>query len=134
VPWGECKQIDLARGYILSHIAWPDVETAGGEFVVQFGVDEVNLPEIGLRGIARDARKMLHRRPAMRIVLDALPRKQANAGDRGFTEFVDGASRDRRYQSAHRRPLRRMPLLPWNSGRPGACTRWRDYIIRPNSP
>ena len=66
----------MARGDVLANLAGGHLEPLGKQFVKQLSVDEMDLPEIGLRGVLGDSGAMLHRDPAMRIAFDAEAREQ----------------------------------------------------------
>src|SRR3546814_19715743 len=55
---------------VLADLARPDVEPLRLQLVEQFGVDQVDLPEVRLGRIARDARAVLHRLAEMRVAGD----------------------------------------------------------------
>lgn len=67
----QLEERDAAGRDVLSHRAGRHRETGAGQLVVQLTVDEVHLPQVRLRGIPGDPRPVLHRRPAMRVPLDA---------------------------------------------------------------
>src|SRR5262249_53282076 len=75
----QMQQVDAARRDILPHLPSPHVETAGTQLVMQFRMDQVHLPQIGLARVAGHARAMFDRHPQMRIALHAEPREQADA-------------------------------------------------------
>jgi hypothetical protein len=70
---GKAKQVDAACNDILSHLARRHCKTRIGQFIVQFGMDQMHLPQIGLARIARDTGAMLHAHALMRITRDAKP-------------------------------------------------------------
>ncbi|MFN8536830.1 MAG: hypothetical protein U0232_05070 [Thermomicrobiales bacterium] len=49
----QAEQIDAARGDVLAHLAGGQVEPARAQLVVQLGVDEVDLAQVRLVGVAR---------------------------------------------------------------------------------
>ncbi len=65
------KQIDAARGDVLAQVPGMHSESLGRELVEQLSVNEVNLPQVGLQGITRDARAVFDCGAAVRITLDA---------------------------------------------------------------
>ncbi len=67
----ELEQGDATSGDVLAHKPWRDPETRGSELVMKFGVDQMNLPEVGLTGVTRDARAMLDRRAHVHITIYA---------------------------------------------------------------
>ena len=51
-PSRQAEQIDALRGHILAKMAGRDAaEAVARQFVEQLGMDEMDLPQIGLRGI-----------------------------------------------------------------------------------
>lgn len=67
-------------------------------------MDEMHLTKIGLGGIARHTREVLHGDTVMRIAFDA---KAPNETDRGFARFAEcmsAASGDRLNTCCHRSP------------------------------
>lgn len=84
----QAEQIKPSRENILAQIARADSETPHLQFVEQFGMDQVNLPQIRLRRIHRDARTMLHRRPAMRIAAHPVSGDQVDAGSERLGETM----------------------------------------------
>jgi len=91
---GQLEQRDSSRRDILAEIAGSHFEPSRAELVVQLSVDEMDLAEVGLRGIARNARKVFHRYALMRVVLDAKPFNQSNRRLILLAERVGLASRD----------------------------------------
>jgi hypothetical protein len=67
----EREQIEPARGDVLADFARPHVKSCRAQFIVQFGVDQMNLTEIGLCRVFSDAHQVLHRLTQMRIALYA---------------------------------------------------------------
>ena len=52
---------------------------AAAQLVVQLGVDQVHLAQVGLGRVARHPRAMLDRHAQMRVALDAQPGQQPDA-------------------------------------------------------
>ena len=75
----EAEQIDAARRDILAHDAGCQTKPGGFELVVQFGVDQVDLAQIGHGRVLGDARAVLDRHPHMRVALDPEPSQEADA-------------------------------------------------------
>jgi hypothetical protein len=66
-------RVETAGRDVLTHLANSDIEATSPQFVVQLGVDQVHLAEVGLSGVRGDAGSMLHRRSAMGVAVDAEP-------------------------------------------------------------
>lgn len=56
----QAEQLQTARGDVLAEGAWGNDVTFGTELVVELGVDQMHLPEIGLSRIGCDSRPVLH--------------------------------------------------------------------------
>jgi hypothetical protein len=67
------EEIEAAGRDVLAHLSGGDAETGGAELVVQFGVKQVDLTQVGLLRIAGHPRAVLDRRAGVRIALDAEP-------------------------------------------------------------
>ena len=80
-PSWKLQQIDSMGGDILSEFARGDL---GGHLVEQLRMNEVNLPEIRLRGIASHPRKMLHGCAEVRVAFDT---EAGHKGD-GFSGWL----------------------------------------------
>src|SRR5690606_25890453 len=90
-------------------------------------MEQMNLTQIGLRRIARDARPMFYRSALMRIPLDAEPRQQADLRLKRLAERMCGGTRNRFDRSFHGRPLILSggnPIaLPWRGDDPTDASR-----------
>jgi hypothetical protein len=75
----QAQQVNAPRGDILPHLASAHGEPARPEFVVQFSMHEVHLPQIGLARIARHTRAMLHGCAHVRVTLHPQPHQQPDA-------------------------------------------------------
>ena len=64
------------------------------QLIVKLGVDQMDLAQIGLGGIARRPRAMLDGHSLMRVALDAQPGHEANAGLVSFDQSVPRAAAD----------------------------------------
>lgn len=73
------QQIEAAGGDVLAHVARPDLDPLGEERLMQLGVDQMDLTQVRLVGVARDPRPVLHSLARMTVALHAKPRQQ---GDR----------------------------------------------------
>jgi hypothetical protein len=69
---------------------------------VQFGVDQVNLTQIGLGRVARHPRSVLDGSPLMRIAVDAEPGHEPDAVLVGFDQRVARTATDGRDHRVHR--------------------------------
>ncbi len=76
------------RGDILAKVRRLHIEALPGQLIEQLGWNEVNLPQIGLSGIDRDARAMPDGRAGMRIALDAQSLDQPDRRDRRLGETM----------------------------------------------
>jgi len=54
-PVGSASKVDAAGGDVLAHDAGRHREPGGDQRVMQLGMDEVDLPQIGLARVAPDA-------------------------------------------------------------------------------
>lgn len=75
------QQIEAAGGDVLAHVARPDLEPLCDQRLVQFGVKQMDLAQVGLRRIASHPRPMLDGHAGMTVALHAKPGQQ---GDRGL--------------------------------------------------
>jgi hypothetical protein len=82
------EQIKAARGHILTNVTGLERETLGGEFFEDFGMQQMQLAQIGLRWIARNAGAMLYRNASMRITFNAKPGEQFQAFNRLLAEAM----------------------------------------------
>src|SRR6476659_6867865 len=95
------EQRDTARRDVLPQLTRTHREAGRGELVVQLGVNEVHLPEIRLRRIARQARAMLYGDAEMGVAIDAQAFNQSNRRLILLAERVRIASRDGDDRCAH---------------------------------
>jgi hypothetical protein len=65
------QQVDPARRHVLAHLAGPHLEAAPRELLVQLGVDQVDLAQVGLGGVAADPRAVLDGRAGVGVALHA---------------------------------------------------------------
>ena len=79
------QQVDSFGGDILAELARGDV---GSHLVEQLRMNEVNLPEIRLRGIASDPREMLHCRAEVRVPFHTEPGDKGDGFSRWLREAV----------------------------------------------
>jgi len=94
VPEGKA-QVEGFGCDVLAHVACADFETLRGEFIEQFGVNEMDLPQIRLGRIPRDTRTVFHRRTGMGFILDAKPFDQPVHKLIGPAKSVLGVAADR---------------------------------------
>jgi hypothetical protein len=73
------KQVDAARCDVFAHLTWREVKAGRAQLVVQLGMDQVHLSQVGLRRVARHARAVLHSSAGVRVALDAEAFEQPNA-------------------------------------------------------
>ncbi|MCY1308035.1 hypothetical protein D9M70_580140 [compost metagenome] len=97
----QAQQIDTPGGDVLAHRAFRHVEAGELEFVMQLAVDQVHLPQIGLRRIRLDAGAVLDGNAEMGIALHAQPRQQHDRGHDRFAERMRGATRHGGHDGIH---------------------------------
>jgi hypothetical protein len=71
----QLKQIDASRRNVLAHLAGAHGEPGGAQFLKQFLVNQVHLPQIRRVAEFQDAGEVLDRRAGMRVALDAMSRQ-----------------------------------------------------------
>jgi hypothetical protein len=91
-PSGKGQEVDAAGGDVLAHLASADRKAAVPQFIVQLSMDEVDLAQVGLLGVAGDAGAVLHGGPGVGIALDAETGEEADALIGGFGEGVGRAA------------------------------------------
>jgi hypothetical protein len=69
----QAQQIEAAHENILAQLARRDGKSLARQLIEQFGMEQMNLSQIGRCRIFRHAAAMFHRRSAMRISANALP-------------------------------------------------------------
>ena len=92
---------------ILPDLPRTDVETFGGEFRQQFGLKQMHMPEIGSRGIPRDAGPVFHRHAGVSAALHPQPRPQGDPKTRLLAETMAVSLADR-----HDNPSRHYSVSP----------------------
>src|SRR6185503_5125274 len=80
------EKSDAERRDIFAQLAGRNGETGLVQFIQQFRMNEMDLPQVRLVRIARDARAMFHRHTAMRVAFNAFPTDQPNRRARLFAE------------------------------------------------
>ena len=70
-PGRQAEEIDATRRDVLAHLTRDDVETASLQFVEQLGMDQMDLPQVGLTWVAGNARAMFDRFALVSIVGNA---------------------------------------------------------------
>jgi hypothetical protein len=100
-PLRKPKQVNPARGDIFAHLTGQYGHSLGSNFVVQFAVDQMHLPQIGLRRVFGNTAAVLHGGSHVRITFYAETFKQGNLWltrlDQGvFGAAVDGCDHRRR--------------------------------------
>src|SRR5574337_9975 len=95
------EQVDAAGRDVLAHLTGRYIEPGSPQFVVQFGVDQVDLPQVRLGRVDRHSRAVLDRSPKVRVTFHAEAREQTNGGQWRLTERVRGTTTDR-HHFAHR--------------------------------
>lgn len=99
----ERQEIQPTRENVLTHVAGMDVEPSSVELVMQFGVNEVDLTEIRLVRVLRDAREVLDGSASMRVTFDAETFDQANFWFGLLDEVVAAGAADREDGCGHGR-------------------------------
>ena len=69
----QAQQIEATHEYILAQFTRRDGKSLARQLIEQFGMEQMNLSQIGRCRIFRHAAAMFHRRSAMRISANALP-------------------------------------------------------------
>src|SRR5437868_8314363 len=100
----QLKQIDASRRNVLAHLARAHGEPGSAEFLKQFLVDQVHLPQIRRVAEFQDAGEVLDRRAGMRVALDALSRQQCDPRLVGFAERMLRTTADRLHHRGHSTP------------------------------
>ncbi len=100
-PFRKPKQVNPACGDIFAHLTGQYWHSLGRDFIVQFAVDQMHLPQIGLRRVLGDTTTVLHRGSHVRVTFYAETCKQRNLrlarlDQRVFGAAVDGSDHRRR--------------------------------------
>ena len=77
---GKAEQIEAAGEEVLANLAGCERKPFGGEFVVHLGGEEVDLRQVGLRGVVALKVEMLRGATAVGVAFHALAGDEANAG------------------------------------------------------
>jgi hypothetical protein len=112
------KQINPLRGDILAKLGRANIEALGAKLIEQFGVDQMDLPQIGLRWVRSNAGTVFDSRAFMNVAFDTLTGDNANFIDNLFGKamIVSPCNRNHaslshrsfpRRQHIHQRPHRR---------------------------
>ena len=73
MPVGSPSRSTPAGRDVLAHLPRRHGEAGGAQLVVQLGVDQVHLAQVGLGRVARHPRAVLDGHALMRVALDAEP-------------------------------------------------------------
>lgn len=73
------EQVDPARRDVLAKGTRRHGEPLRTQLVVEFAVDEMHLPQVGLGGITRDPRTVLNRSPQVRVTLNTQTDQKSDA-------------------------------------------------------
>lgn len=95
----QTEEIHAARRHIFTHVACGDGEPHSLKLFVQLGVNEVDLPQVGLRRVALHPRNMFDRQTLVRVCFHAESRDEPDARPRHLREGVAGASAHRDHAS-----------------------------------
>jgi hypothetical protein len=95
-PGGQREEIQAPGRHVLPHVTGADVEPTRAQFVVQFGADEVHLPEVRRLGGAGHPGTVLDGPPGVPVAGHALARDQPDARHRRLAETVPRRPADRR--------------------------------------
>lgn len=111
-PARQREKVDPGGGDVLAEVAGPHGEAFPVEFVEEFAMDQVDLPEVGLRGVPAKARQVLDGPAEMRVAGDAEAFDERDAGGAGLAESMGRVRRHRDHPSRHDCPFRahRSPL------------------------
>ncbi|CAN5192798.1 hypothetical protein BH24ACT10_BH24ACT10_04350 [soil metagenome] len=82
------EQVNAAGEDVLPHLPGADVEALVAQFSKQFGMDEVDLAEVELRGVGGDSAAMLHRDAGMGVTLNSQSRQQRDLFHDSLAEAV----------------------------------------------
>jgi hypothetical protein len=85
---GQGQQVRAARGDVLAEVAWVDHETIVKQLVEELALDQVDLAEVGLRGVGCDARTMPHGGAEVSIALHPHPSDELERWLRRLREVV----------------------------------------------
>lgn len=81
------EQVDTSGGDVLPHVSRPDLEPDAAELVVELGMNEVDLPEVGPGRITAYPRSVLHGCAEVRVAFYTEP---GHKGD-GFSGWLGEA-------------------------------------------
>ena len=79
-PSRQTEQVHAERRDVLAHLAGAHVEARRLKLIVQLGMNQMHLAQIGLARVARHSRAMPDGRSHVRVTLDSQPREQPDAG------------------------------------------------------
>ena len=85
---GQIKEVHTASRDVLSHVPGRDRKPSGLELSEQFFVQQVDLPQVRLTWVLRDARAVLHSLAAVGIAANAMTLDQFNLVGNAFGERV----------------------------------------------
>ena len=76
----QAKQVNALRGDVLTHLAAGYIISCRAELLVEFGMEQVDLPQVGLARITRHSGKVLNGFTQVCVSLHAQARQERDAG------------------------------------------------------
>jgi hypothetical protein len=76
------------RGDVLAHLPGRDPVPLSKQFLQEFSVEQVYLPQVGLGGVARHPRAVFDGRPAVRVAHNTVARDELDLRHRVLRERV----------------------------------------------
>src|ERR1017187_4378966 len=96
------EQGDAAGGDVLAHVARRYGEPGGTQLVVQLSVDQMDLAQVGLAGVARYPRSVLHCAALMRVAFHSEALDQPDHRARLLAEGMRRVAADGRHDAPRR--------------------------------
>lgn len=118
----QTEQVEAAGGDVLAHLSGCDVEAALSQLVVEFGMNEVNLPQVRRSRVGPNSGAMLHGHPGMRIVVHPDTGDELDAVLILLAELVHSTTADR-----DDFPSVPLPIHPDILAEPGSATSERGF-------
>jgi len=91
------QQIHAVRADIFAEVAGAHRKTTGHQLFKQFTLQQMHLPQIGLTGIARHTRAMLHGHTRMGVTFHTQARNEFDNGLRQLAEIMVAAAVNRKH-------------------------------------
>jgi hypothetical protein len=99
---GELEKFNALGGDVLAEVAVGDCKPLRCELIEELAVQKVNLPQVRLGGVLRDARPVLHGDSSMCIAVDTEPRDENDVRGAAFREGMGGIAADGNDSGIHR--------------------------------